>query len=222
MKLQFSRLRALQSFAFCGLMAAISLPAMAHDLDKKSFGQLKSEQKFFAHARSATAKIGAPLPNFAVPTLNGSGLTRASFKGKMGLFVLADTQCPCVKAIESRIGNLSRKYRAQGLRVAYVFSTPGEKPLAVARFMQNHQLPYPALIDRDQRMLKMLDGRCSSEVYLSDKNGVLRYHGRVDDSTFDPKAIKSRDLELAIVALTQNKRVARAEVPAIGCAIPRL
>ncbi len=217
MKIPHSRLVVLG-----GLVAALSFPALGHNLDKKSFGQLKSEQKNFAHARSATAKIGAPLPNFAAPTLDGKGLSKASFQGKMGLFVLADTQCPCVKAVESRLANLSKKYRAQGLRVAYVFSMPGEKPLAVARYMQDHQIPFPAIIDRDQRLLKMLDGRCSSEVYLSDKAGVLRYHGRVDDSTFDPKAIKSRDLENAIVALTQNKRVAKSEVPAMGCAIPRL
>lgn len=217
MKIQIPRVLAL-----CGLVAATSLPVLAHNLDKKSFGQLKSEQKNFTHARSALAKVGVPLPNFAAPTLDGKGLSRASFQGKMGLFVLADTQCPCVKAVESRISNLSKKYGAKGLRVAYVFSMPGEKPLAIARYMQDHQIPFPAIIDRDQRLLKMLDGRCSSEVYLSDKAGVLRYHGRVDDSTFDPKSVKSRDLENAIVALTQNKRVAKAEVPAMGCAIPRI
>lgn len=216
MKLSISRLAAL------GGLVAVSLPLFAHEMDKKSMGHLKASQKNFDHAMSATAKIGAPLPPFAAPTLDGKGLSKASFKGKLGLFLLADTQCPCVEAVESRISNLSKKYGAKGLRVAYVFSMPGEKPLKIARFMSDHKIPFPAIIDRDQRMLKMLDGRCSSEVYLSDKNGVLRYHGRVDDSTFDLKAVKSRDLENAIIALTQNKRVAKSEVPAMGCAIPRI
>ncbi|PQV65487.1 AhpC/TSA family protein [Abditibacterium utsteinense] len=211
-----------RQLALFGLVAAVSLPVWAHNLDKKSFGQLKSEQKNFAHAKSAVVKMNAPMPGFAAPTIDGKGLSKASFKGKMGLFVLADTQCPCVKAVESRISNLSKKYGAKGLRVAYVFSTPGEKPLAIARYMQNHQIPFPAIVDRDQRILKMLDGQCSSEVYLTDKAGILRYHGRVDDSTFDPKAVISRDLENAVVALTQNKRVTKNEVPAMGCAIPRI
>lgn len=218
MKISFSR----HSLALCGLVAAVSTSAVAHNLDKKSFGQLKAETSKFAHASSARVAINKPMPNFAAPTLDGKGLSKASFKGKLGLFVLADTKCPCVQAIESRVVNLSKKYGSKGLRVAFVFSMPGEKPLAIARFMQDHQIPFPAIIDRDQRMLRMLDGQCSSEVYLTDKNGILRYHGRVDDSTFDPKAVKSRDLEKAIVALTQGKRVARAEVPAMGCAIPRL
>lgn len=218
-----SRSLALRRLAFSGLVAAsVSLPVFAHNLDKKSFGQLKAEQKNFAHAKSAVVKMNAPMPNFAAPTLDGKGLSKASFKGKMGLFLLADTQCPCVQAVESRIANLAKKYGSKGLRVAYVFSTPGEKPLAVSRYMRDHQIPFPAILDRDQRILRMLNGKCSSEVYLSDKNGILRYHGRVDDSTFDPKAVKSRDLENAIVALVQGKRVTKNEVPAMGCAIPRL
>lgn len=218
-----SRSLAPRRLALSGLVAAsVSLPVWAHNLDKKSFGQLRADQKNFAHAKSAVVKMNAPMPAFAAPTLNGKGLSKASFKGKMGLFLLADTQCPCVKAVENRVSALSKKYGARGLRVAYVFSTPGEKPLAVARYMQNHQIPFPAILDRDQRILKMLDGQCSSEVYLTDKAGILRYHGRVDDSTFDPKAVKSRDLENAILALVQGKRVAKSEVPATGCAIPRL
>jgi hypothetical protein len=124
--------------------------------------------------------------------------------------------------VESRLLSLSKKYSAQGLRIAYVFSMPGEKPIEIARYMHAQRLPFPAILDRDQKILKMLNGQCSSEVYLSDKKGILRYHGRVDDSTFDPKAVKSRDLENAIVALTKNRKVARAEVPAMGCAIPRI
>lgn len=213
----FRRLAALGA-----LSALVSAPVWAHNLDQKSFGQLKSETRNFAHARSATVALGRPMPAFAAPTLDGKGLSKASFAGKIGLFMLADTQCPCVQAVEGRIGALAKKYSAQGLRVAYVFSTPGEKPIQIARFMQNHRIPFPAIVDRDQRMLRLLDGQCSSEVYLTDKQGILRYHGRVDDSTFDPKSIRSRDLENAIVAVSRNQKVARPFVPATGCAIPRL
>ncbi|RYG61265.1 redoxin domain-containing protein [bacterium] len=208
--------------ALCALSAACALPVLAHSLDKKSMKDLKKSTVNFAHAKSAVVEMNKPMPNFAAPTLDGKGLSKASFKGKMGLFLMADTQCPCVQAVEERVTALAKKYGPKGLRVAYVFSTPGEKPIKIARFMQSHQIPFPAVIDKDQRMLKMLNAQCSSEVYLTDKNGILRYHGRVDDSTFDPKAVKSRDLENAIAAIAQNKKVARSSAPAMGCAIPRI
>ncbi len=203
-------------------LVSLALPALAHNFTQKGYGQLQAETKNFAHASSAKARINAPMPRFAAPTLDGKGLTNASFQGKMGLFILADTQCPCVQAVEERIKNLSKQYGPNRLRVAYVFSTPGQKPLDIARFMQNHLIGYPAIVDRDQRLLKMLDGRASSEVYLFDPKGVLRYHGRVDNETFDPKNATQHDLANAIAAVSAGKPVARAEVPAMGCAIPRI
>lgn len=210
-------------FALCAaaLVGTISV-ASAHMWDKKGYAQLKNDSQYFQHAKSARAKIGQPFPYFAVQTLDGKGLTKGSFKDKIGLFVLADTTCPCVQANEERLRAISNKYAKHGLRVAYIFSMPKEKPIQIARFMSNHQLPWPAMLDQNQMLLKMLNGKCSSEVYLMDKKGILRYHGRVDDSTFDPKKVKTRDLENAILSVVQGRRVVKTFAPAIGCAIPRI
>ena len=209
--------------AFAAATFTLALPTLAHNESKKGYDQLKQETAKFAHATSApSAQINQKLPGFAIKTIRGAGFTNASFMGKIGVFVLADTQCPCVQAVDERINKLGKRYGKNGVRVVYVFSKPGERALDVARFMQNHKIPFPAVIDKDQRFLKMLDGKCSSEIYVTDKQGVLRYHGRVDDSTFDPKAVKSRDLERAIVQIARNQKVTKPEVPAMGCAIPRI
>ena len=212
---------ALVALGALSMVSTLALPVLAHQIDKKGFAQLKSETKYFAHAASGKAALGKPMPNFAVQTLDGQGLTKASFKNKIGLFVMADVACPCVQAVEERLKGLSKKYNPQGLRIAYVFPMPDQRPLEIARFMQNHQIPFPAMLDRNQGFTKMVNGQCLSEVYLMDKKGVLRYHGRVDDSTFDPKGVKSRDLENAIRAVVTNKPVAKPFAPALGCAIPR-
>ncbi len=209
-------------FALCAV-SLLALPALAHNFSQKGYGQLKSETQNFAHASSSqTVKINSPMPNFAAPTLDGKGLSKAAFQGKMGLFVIADTQCPCLQAVEERIKALSTRYRSKGLRVVYVFSKPGERPIDVARFMQNHLIGFPAVIDKNQRLLKMLDGRCSSEVYLFDRNTILRYHGRVDDETFNPSAARQHNLADALAAVATGKSVVRAQAPAMGCAIPRI
>ena len=201
----------------------LTAPTLAHNISSKGYDQLKSETENFAHTASApSARINRKLPAFAVKTIYNKGFTNASFVGKIGVFVLADTQCPCVQAVEMRLKNLSKRYSKNGVRIVYVFPKPGERALDVARFMQNHQIPFPAVLDTNQSLIKMLDGKCSSEVYVTDKAGLLRYHGRVDDSTFDPKAVKKRDLEAAIVQIARNQKVTNPEVPAMGCAIPRL
>ena len=195
----------------------------------KSFKVLKSETKRFAHSASKKltksqepVHINGTMPDFSVVDLYGRTFNRASFRGKMSLFVLADTQCPCVQAVEMRLLSLGARYKAAGLKPALIFSKPKERPLEVYSFMMRHQIPFPALLDKQQALLKGLDGQCSSEVYLFDKDSRLRYHGRVDDSTFDDKAVKSKDLEKAIISLTRGQKVVRPEVPAMGCSIPRL
>lgn len=210
------------ALAALSAISVLALPSLAHQIGKKGFDQLKSETKYFSHATSAKASLNKPMPNFAIQTLDGKGLSKASFKNKIGLFVMADTACPCVQALEERLKGLSKKYNAQGLRVAYVFPMPEQRPLQIARFMQDHQIPFPAMLDRNQHFTKMVNGQALSEVYLMDKKGILRYHGRVDDSTFDPKSVKNRDLENAIVAVLKNKPVPKAFAPALGCAIPRI
>ena len=223
--MKFFNSRPLAALAIAlGLASPLALvPTWAHNLTTKGYGQLKGETNKFAHASSAqSAVINHTLPSFAVQTLDGKGFTNASFQGKIGVFVLADTQCPCVQAVEERLKTLSKRYRKNGVRVVYVFSKPGERAIDAARFMSGHHIPFPAIIDKDQKLLTMLDGKCSSEIYLTDKAGVLRYHGRVDDSTFDPSKVKKRDLEAAIVQVARGQKVKNPEVPAFGCAIPRV
>lgn len=211
------------------LSVGLLTPAVAHNLSPKSFADLKNATQNFAHAGSAKlagtqkgVRLNGPMPNFAISDVYGKGYTKASFQGKLLLVVLADTQCPCVQAVEMRLRNLGTTYDKAGLRPVYLFSKPGDRPIDVARFMQEHRINFPAFLDPKQGMLRMLDGQCSSEVYLFDRKGILRYHGRVDDSTFDPKAVHSKDLENAIQAVIKGKKVARQEVPAMGCAIPRI
>jgi len=214
---------------FLALFASLmSAPARAHVLDAKSFGQLKASTKYFAHSLSktlpadATVAIGKPLPHFAIQDVYGQSYTEASFKGKLTLFVLADTQCPCVQALEMRIKDLNTQYAKDGLTTVYVFSNARDRPIDVARFMQGHLITYPAFLDFDQKLLRILDGQAASEMYFFDKDGLLRYHGRLDDSTFDPTAITSHDLADAIAEVVAGKPVLHPEVPAFGCEIPRI
>ena len=223
MNFSISRRNAALSTALAVAAFTLALPALAHNFSAKGYDQLKSETENFAHTKSApSARINQKLPPFAVKTVFGKGFTNASFKGKIGVFIIADTQCPCVQAVEERLKTLSKRYGKNGVRMVYVFPKPGERALDVARFMQNHRISFPAVIDQNQRFFKMLDAKCSSEVYVTDKQGVLRYHGRVDDSTFDPKAVKKRDLEAALVQIARGQKVTTPEAPAMGCAIPRI
>jgi hypothetical protein len=59
------------------------------------------------------------------------------------------------------------------------------------------------------------------EVYVLDKDGMLRYHGRIDDSQ-DPTGVKSQDLRAALDAVLAGKPVPNPQTRAFGCTIKRV
>lgn len=222
-------LRPLAVLSSLSLGIGLSTVAVAHNLNQQSYAQLKAQTRNFAHARSnnrnvqpSVVRLNGRLSDFTARDVFGKQYTRDSFKGQMPVFLLADTQCPCVKAVEGRLKDLAKRYGRAKVRPVYVFSLPGERPLEIVRFVREHGIAFPAIVDSNQHLLKTLDGACSSEVYLFDTSGYLRYHGRVDDSTFDPRTVKARDLENAILAVSKGRPVAKPFVPAMGCAIPRI
>lgn len=168
-------------------------------------------------------KINELAPDFKMPTLEGKTLKLSDFKGKAALLMFADTTCPCVKAYAARMKELDAKFSEFGLRTVYVFSNGKmDTKSEIAQFVKEQDYKWPIVLDLDQKLLKQFDAACSTEVFLFDRKGRLRYHGRIDDDTFEPNAVRERDLQSAIVAVLDGRAVPNAETQAFGCAFPKL
>jgi hypothetical protein len=57
------------------------------------------------------------------------------------------------------------------------------------------------------------------ECYLFDKNGILLYHGAIDDSPGDPASVKRRHLQAAIDEMLMGKPITVKETRSVGCSI---
>ncbi len=171
-------------------------------------------------AKSNFAKIDAPLPNFTMTALDGKSYSSADFRNAPTLLMFADTSCPCVKAYDERVRDLQKQF--SGLRVFYIFSDASETPAQIKRFAQARGYTWPIIRDASQTLLKKFDAQCTTETFLIDSAGTLRYHGRIDDNIFLPANIKSRDLQNALLALQDGKAVPVKETRAFACTIPRV
>ena len=168
-------------------------------------------------------KLGEAAPDFTLKTLGGKTLKLSQFKGDAALFVFADTVCPCVLAYNDRLKALDTKFRTRGLRTVFVFSNgKTDTPQKVATFARQQKYPWTVALDLDQQLFRAFDASCSTEAFLFDRQGRLRYHGRIDDDTFEPGAVRERDLQSAVVAVLDGRAVPRPETKAFGCAIPRI
>ncbi len=168
-------------------------------------------------------KIDEVAPDFSFKTLDGKSLKLSNLGGKAALFMFADTTCPCVLAYNERMKALDAKFGARGLRTVFVFSNgKTDTPEEIAQFVKAQKYAWPVALDLDQKMLRLFDAACSTEVFLFDAKNRLRYHGRIDDDTFEPNAVRERDLQSAVVAVLDGRAVPQSETKAFGCAIPQI
>ncbi len=178
-------------------------------------------QEWARLSKGARARLNQPAPDFSFRDLAGQTRPLKAWRGRLALFVFTDTRCPCVAAYHERIRALHEKYKGQGLDVIYVFANPDDSGHDVEHFLAKKPCPWVTMRDEGQKLTRLLGARVASETFLLDRGGVLRYRGRVDDSIYDPKAVKERSLEDAIRALLGGRPVAKPETPAFGCAFPQ-
>jgi peroxiredoxin len=167
-------------------------------------------------------QLNQPVADFEMTDLNGRQIKLSDWKGKLPLLFFADLSCPCVQAYNGRMKALQEKYEAQGLRIAYIFPAPEDGVAAIRKLAKTQNYPWPIVRDADQKLMQRFNVQCTTETFLMDREGRLRYHGRVDESIFEPEKAKSHDLENAINALLENKEVPVKETAAYACTIPRL
>ena len=78
---------------------------------------------------------------------------------------------------------------------------------------------FPYLRDEAQSVARAYGAERTPEVFLFDKNSVLRYHGSIDDNCDDPRAVKEHYLRMALDALLPGGSVSTAETRPVGCSI---
>ena len=73
--------------------------------------------------------------------------------------------------------------------------------------------------NEDQSIARAYGAERTPEIFLFDGDGILRYHGRVDDNYEDPSGVTSHDFRNAVEAVLAGKPVAVPETTPVGCTI---
>lgn len=164
-------------------------------------------------------------PPFSLVSVDDKKYTLADFsKSKVLLVLFICNHCPYVKAIESRIIALRKKYSVDDLAMVAICSNNAEKypddskeALYERWRSQNYNFPY--LIDQEQEVAKAFDAVCTPDIFLFDAQRKLFYHGQLDDNWREASQVKTHNLQEAIDAVLANQEYTGEQVPTIGCSI---
>ncbi len=167
--------------------------------------------------------IGKPIEDFQLPRVS-DGRMESLFgdrKQRLTVLFILSAECPCSQKNDTRIVEMARRYSGKGVRFLALNASANEPSEKVAEHARKAGFPFPVLKDAGNKIADRIEAEVTPEAFVLDSQGILRYHGRIDDSR-DPKMVQKHDLRNALDLLLAGKAPMRADVPAYGCAIYRV
>ena len=176
---------------------------------------------FFAGEAEPSAMLGQSIGDISLPDYTGKQVSLTDFKDSKGVvLIFVSTKCPVSNAYNERMTALAGEYQKKGIQFLGINSNKAELPEEMSKHAADNKWNFPVLKDDGNKIADKLKASVTPEVFLVDGKGILRYHGRIDDSQ-DPAAIKSQDLRNALDALLSGGEVSKKEAKAFGCSIKR-
>jgi peroxiredoxin len=134
------------------------------------------------------------------------------------------TECPLAKLYAGRLQTIADDYAGRKVAVVAIMSNVQDSPADIAAFVREHKITYTVLKDRDNEVATMFEAERTPQVFLLDRDRVVRYQGRIDDQYLVgiPRDKPTReDLRLAIDELLAGKAVSVSKTEPLGCIIGR-
>ena len=168
--------------------------------------------------------VGAKAPDFQLTTLDGKAFSLSeAVGGKTAVVVMfIATKCPYSNAYNDRMRDMAIAYGKQGIQFVGINSNKSEPADEVAAHARQHGFTFPLMKDPDNKVADLYAAGHTPEIFVVDRGGVLRYHGRIDENYENPSRVASPDLKNALDSLLAGKPVAKAETKAFGCSIKRV
>lgn len=188
----------------------------------------------FAAADRPVLPLGAPLPDFKLPGVDGRDYTPADFtKAEILAIVFTCDHCPTAQAYEERLKKLVADYAPRG--VAFLAINPnhadavrldemgytdlGDTFAEMKERAANRGFNFPYVDDGPtQAVVEEFGAAATPHVFLFDRSRHLRFQGRIDDSERED-LVKHRDTRDALDALLAGREPAVTHTKVFGCSI---
>lgn len=173
----------------------------------------------------ANLKPGDQSIPFALPGVDDKQHALADYADKEAVAVIFScNHCPYVRAWEDRMVQIQTDYADKGVQLIAINANDARKypddsfPKMKERAREKG-FNFPYLYDESQEIARAYGAERTPEVFLFDKDGVLRYHGAIDDNYDNPNAIKQHYLRQALNTVLVDQTPSTAQTPPVGCTI---
>ena len=133
---------------------------------------LQERDSFFDPSNQLRVRSGFPAPNFTFPGLDGKMVSLTDYRGKVVFLNIWATWCgPCKQEMPS-MERLYKALKGEDFEILAVsIDTLGAK--AVAPFMKEYGLSFPALLDTGGTIQRLYGTTGIPETFIINKEGII-------------------------------------------------
>lgn len=171
--------------------------------------------------------LGSSIPkaDIRVKDVSGKELNLQQAKGANGLLVMFSCNtCPYVIRNQGRTKEVCSYAGQHQIGVILLNSNEGSRDggnsfadMQSYAKAQGYQWSYA--LDDNAVLAGAFGASRTPECFLFDKNGILVYHGAIDDSPGDPSSVKRHHLQAAVDEMLAGKAITVKETRSVGCSI---
>ena len=177
-------------------------------------------------AEANEARVGRKVEEFSLHDCRGPVRSLTDWgDAKVVVVAFLGTECPLANVYVPRLAELSARWEGKGVAFVGINSNQQDSITEVAAHAKRMEIPFPVLKDPANELADRLGAVRTPEVFVLDRDRVVRYWGRIDDQYgvgYQRKKAGSNDLEAAVEELLDGKPVSRPTTEAVGCLIGRV
>lgn len=169
-------------------------------------------------------ELGDTVEDFSLMDIYGEAVSLSDHADALGyVIIFTCNTCPYSVLYEERIIELAGKYPEAGFPVLVLNPSnpevkPGDDVESLSRRADSLRYNFPYLID-DQKIFERFGAEKLPQVFVLDRDKVLRYKGAIDDNVHNATGVKEKYLEQALTALQNETMPDPGETRVIGCTI---
>ncbi len=167
--------------------------------------------------------VGQTVGDFVLADSQGKRFRLSDFSQEIVVVAFLGTECPLAKLYGPRLQQLADKYTGQ---VAFlgINSNQQDSLAEIAAYVRLHKIKFPVLKDLSNHIADRLQAKRTPEVFVLDRQRVVRYRGRIDDQYgvgYIRPEVTRADLAEALGELLSGQPVSQPTTEAVGCLIGR-
>jgi peroxiredoxin len=180
-------------------------------------------------ANADRSTVGIRIRSFTLRDQRGAQVSlQKHAEGKIAVVAFVGTECPLVALYGPRLAKLAAEYESKGVAFLGVDSNEQDTRAEVFAWTQTAGVEFPVIKDIGCKIADHFGAKRTPEVFVLDRDRVVRYRGRIDDqygiqkgAAFKRNEPQRRDLAAALDELLADKPITVAQTDPPGCLIGR-